>query len=230
MGPSGSETAQAARGSVETREPTKLEQANARRVAESKATVPHIYLGAELDVGRALGLTGEPDGPTLGDVVVRATAVALRRHPKLNAAYRDGRFELYSRINIGITVATEAGASVATIVDADTKSLGEIAVESRQLQAAGREGALTAPQLAGGTFTVTDLSAFAVTYDPVIHGGQAAALALGGVRETPVVRDGAVVAGRVAVASLACDARIVEPSEAAEFLTRLRSLVEAGDV
>jgi pyruvate dehydrogenase E2 component (dihydrolipoamide acetyltransferase) len=215
---------------VETRDPTKLEQANSRRVAESKATVPHIYLEAELDLERVHGLLDEADGTTLGDVVVRAAAIALREYPRLNGAYRDGRFEIYSRVNVGITVATDAGAVVATLVDADAKSLAEVAQESRRLEAAGREGALTAPQLAGGTFTVTDLSAFAVTFEPVVHGGQAAALAVGGVRDSAIVRDGNVVAGRVAVVSLACDGRIVDPSEAARFLTRLRSLVEAGDV
>jgi pyruvate dehydrogenase E2 component (dihydrolipoamide acetyltransferase) len=178
-----------------------------------------------------LATLGGAGAPTLGDVVVRAAGVALQEHPTLNGAYRDGRFEQYSRVNIGLTVATEGGTAVATVFDVDTKSVAEIAEESRALETAGREGALTAPQLAGGTFTVADLSAFAVSsYEPVIHGGQAGILALGGVRDAPVVREGDVIAGRVAGVTLACDNRIVDAAQAAGFLTRLRSLVEAEGV
>jgi pyruvate dehydrogenase E2 component (dihydrolipoamide acetyltransferase) len=232
VGSSASDTTrtETARGSVEVREPTKLEQATARRVAESKATIPHMHVDAEVAVGAAVAAAGAAGSATLGDAVVRAAALALREFPRLNAAYRDGRFELYSRINVGITVVTDSGTAVPTLFDADTKSLAEIAEEARRLEAAARDAALTAPQLAGGTFTFADLSQFAIdSHQPVVHGGQAAFLALGGVREAPLVRDGGVVAGPVARATLACDNRIVDGASAAAFLARTRTLLEGGD-
>ena len=215
-----------ARGSVEVREPSKLEQVSARRVSESKATVPHIYLTAELPVSAALAADGGAAGARLGDLVVRVAATALREFPRLNGAYRDGRFELYSRVNIGITLTGRDGPVVPTILDADTKTLEQVAADRPALETAANEGALAAPQLAGGTFTVADLGAFAVTtYEPVIQGGQAANLAVGGACPAPVVRGGQVVAGHVARATLVCDNRIVDGGEAAAFLTRLRKLV-----
>ena len=144
-----------------------------------------MYLDAEIEVTRALG-AAEAAGAALRDVVIRAAATALREFTRVNGAYRDGRFELYSRVNVGIAVTGEAGPSVPTLFDADSMTVAEIAAESRRLEDAARAGSLTAPQLAGGTFTFTDLSATAVTsYEPVIHGGQAGALALGGVATLP---------------------------------------------
>ena len=132
---------------------------------------------------RALG-AAEAAGAALRNIVIRAAATALREFTRVNGAYRDGRFELYSRVNVGIAVTGEAGPSVPTLFDADSMTVAEIAAESRRLEDAARAGSLTAPQLAGGTFTFTDLSATAVTsYEPVIHGGQAGALALGGVAD-----------------------------------------------
>ncbi|HEX2128550.1 MAG TPA: 2-oxo acid dehydrogenase subunit E2, partial [Solirubrobacterales bacterium] len=110
-----------ARGSVEVRDPSKPQQAAARRVAESKATIPHLYLDAAIQIRAAV----EPRD--LVARVVKASASALREHPAVNGAYRDGRFEAYSRINIGIVLAGRDGTVVPTIFDADTLELDEIA-------------------------------------------------------------------------------------------------------
>jgi pyruvate dehydrogenase E2 component (dihydrolipoamide acetyltransferase) len=204
VGTSGSDTGQTAKGSVEVREPTKLEQASARRVAESKATIPHIYLDAELAVagGESSDLTAH---------VIKAAADALRQHPALNGAYRDGRFETYSRVNVGVTISGEGAAVVPTIFDADTLDPVEIATRLDELRRAVNEGTLTSPQLAGGTFTVTVLESPAVTrLTPVINAGQAATLAVAG-------------AGRVIGATLACDNRMVGAPEGAAFLEAVQA-------
>ncbi|MGA7436182.1 MAG: dihydrolipoamide acetyltransferase family protein, partial [Solirubrobacterales bacterium] len=125
--PAGRKTGEAKKGTVETVELTRLQQTISRRMAESKATAPHFYLRTEVDMSRAVEVraafkeaAGEKEAvPSFNDMVVKATAIALRQHPRANGAYRDGQVELYSRINIGIAVAAENSLVVPTIGDAD---------------------------------------------------------------------------------------------------------------
>jgi len=204
-------------------------------MAESKATAPHFYLSTEVDMGKAVEArtalkASAKEGdvvPSLNDMVVKAAAIALREFPKANGAYRDGRFELYSRVNVGIAVAAEEALVVPTIFDADRKGLRQIASESRALAAKVREGKITPPELSGATFTVSNLGMFGVTaFDAVINSPQAAILSVGAVRETPVVRDGDVVPGHLMALSIACDHRILYGHEGAEVLARIRALLE----
>ena len=124
---------------------SKLQSTVARRMAESKATAPHFYLQAEVDMSRAVEAraqvkSGAREGevvPSFNDMVVKACALALREHPRANGAYRDGRFELYSRVNVGIAVAARDALVVPTVFDADRKGLRQIAADSRALAAAG---------------------------------------------------------------------------------------------
>lgn len=207
-----------ARGSVEVREPTKLEQASARRVAESKATIPHLYLDAELE------LTEELEGTRVTALLVKAAATALRGHPLLNGAYRDGRFEAYSRVNVGVAVPAKGVPVVPTVFDADSLEVDEIAARLTELAEAARSGELTSPQLAGGTFTITVVESPAVErVTPVVTAGQAAILGVGGVREAPIVHEGEVRAGRLINVTLACDHRIVGASEGTAFLEALKA-------
>jgi pyruvate dehydrogenase E2 component (dihydrolipoamide acetyltransferase) len=160
-------------------------------------------------------------------MIVKACALALREHPRANGAYRDGRFELFSRVNVGIAVAADDALVVPTIFDADRKSLGEIAATARELADRVRSQEITPPELSGATFTVSNLGMFGVTsFTAVINPPQAAILAAGAVRETPVVRDGAVVPGRLMSVTLACDHRILYGADAARFLSRVRELLE----
>ena len=207
-----------ARGAAEIREPTKLEGTSARRVAESKATIPHLYLDAELQVGPQL----EPGD--LKPALVKAVASALRERPALNGAYRDGRHETYSRVNVGIALAAADGPLVPTIFDADTLEVDAIAAQLAELDRAAAEGALTSPQLAGGTFTVIVAESPAVTaVTPVINGAQAGTLAAGGLRDAPVLRGGDVVAGRVVGITLACDSRVIGAAEGGAFLEAVKA-------
>jgi pyruvate dehydrogenase E2 component (dihydrolipoamide acetyltransferase) len=225
-----------AKGEVTVVELSRTQQTIARRMSESRATVPDFTLQADVDMeqawaGReALKASAGEDGlvPSLNDLVVKACALALREFPRVNGAYRDGHFELYARVNVGLAVAAEEGLVVPTIFDADRKTLGDIARESRELARKVREGTVSPPELSGATFTVSNLGMHGVReFVAVINPPQAAILSVGAVEERPVVRDGAVVPGRRMSVSLACDHRILYGADAAQFLARVRARLEA---
>jgi pyruvate dehydrogenase E2 component (dihydrolipoamide acetyltransferase) len=224
-----------AKGEVETRDPNKLQQTIARRMAESKATAPHFYLTIEIDMGKAVAAraaikAGSKEGdvvPSFNDMIVKACAIALREFPKANGGYRDGRFELYSRVNVGVAVAAEEALVVPTVFDADKKGLRQIAADTRAVAAKVRDGSVTPPELSGGTFTVSNLGMFGIDeFDAVINMGQAAILAVGAIREVPAARDGQIVPAQLMKATLSCDHRILYGAEGAEFLARVKQLLE----
>jgi pyruvate dehydrogenase E2 component (dihydrolipoamide acetyltransferase) len=224
-----------AKGGAQVRELNKLQQTIARRMAESKATAPHFYLTIEIDMGKAVEAraaikAAAREGevvPSFNDMVVKACAIALREFPKANGGYRDGRFELHSRVNVGVAVAAPEALVVPTIFDADEKGLRQIASDARTVAAKVRDGSVTPPELSGGTFTVSNLGMYDIdAFDAVINMGQAAILAIGAIREVPVVRDGELVPGRVMKATLSCDHRILYGAEGAEFLARVKALLE----
>jgi pyruvate dehydrogenase E2 component (dihydrolipoamide acetyltransferase) len=167
-------------------------------------------------------------GSTIG-MVVRACALALREVPRANGAYRDGHFELYSRVNVGVVVAGAEGEVIPTVFDADRKTLASLTAELAELAEGARGGVLPAPAFSGATFTLFDLgpeevlSASAITNPP-----QAAALAAGAIREAPLIRDGVVAAGSVMAVTLACDHRILYGTEAARFLAAVKEKLERG--
>jgi pyruvate dehydrogenase E2 component (dihydrolipoamide acetyltransferase) len=234
--PGVAEKPETAKGQVEVVELTRLQQTVARRMAESKATAPHFYLQAEFDMtaaveGRAKlkGLAKEDETvPTFNDMVVKACALALREHPRANGAYRDGRIELYSRINVGVAVAAQDALVVPTVFDADQKGLRRIAQETRALAARVREGSITPPELSSGTFTVSNLGMYGISnFSAVINTPQAGILAVGEVKAKPVVTDqGEIAARQLMGVTLACDHRILYGADGAIFLARVRELLE----
>lgn len=233
--PGAGEKLETARGSAESFDLTKLQQTVARRMAESKATAPHFYLTAEVDMSRAVDArkrikAAAKEGdvvPSFNDMVVKACALALREFPRANGAYRDGKVEEYSRVNVGVAVAARDALVVPTVFDADGKGLRQIATETRALAARVREGTITPPELSGGTFTVSNLGMFGVTsFSAVINPPQAAILAVGSIDEVPVVRDGEIVPGSRMSVTLACDHRILYGADGAQFLARVRDLLE----
>ena len=224
-----------AKGQVAYEDLSKTQQVIARRMAESKATAPHFYLRAEVDMSRAVegrarlkAAAGEGEVvPSFNDMVVKACALALREHPRANGAYRDGRFELYSRVNVGVAVAAEDALVVPTVFDADRKGLRQIAEDSRALAQRVRDGQITPPELSGATFTVSNLGMYGIVgFSAVINPPQAAILAVGAIEERPVVRDGEIVAAHLMQVDLACDHRILYGAPAAEFLARVKALLE----
>jgi pyruvate dehydrogenase E2 component (dihydrolipoamide acetyltransferase) len=222
------------RGDITTTEPSRAQQVIARRMAESRATIPSFEVTTEVDMTEAVKLraqfkaiAGNAPPPSYNDMVVKACALALREHPRVNGAYKDGAFEQYGRINIGIAVAAPESLVVPVVFDADEKSLGEIGRDTRALAAKVRENTITPPEVSGGTFTVSNLGMYGVAhFTAVINPGQAAILAVGELAERPVARDGAVVAGHVMAMTLASDHRILYGADAALFLRRVRELLE----
>jgi pyruvate dehydrogenase E2 component (dihydrolipoamide acetyltransferase) len=234
--PGVSEKPETAKGQVEVVELTRLQQTVARRMAESKATAPHFYLQAEIDMtaavdGRAKLKAQAKEGdvvPTFNDMVVKACALALREHPRANGAYRDGKIELYSRINVGVAVAAQDALVVPTVFDADQKGLRRIATETRALASRVRDGSITPPELSGGTFTVSNLGMYGISnFSAVINTPQAGILAVGEVKAKPVVTDsGEIEARQLMGVTLACDHRILYGADGAILLARVRALLE----
>ena len=227
--------AETAKGQVTYEELSKTQQVIARRMAESKATAPHFYLRASIDMSEAVAgraklkaLAGEGSiVPSFNDMVVKACALALREHPRANGAYRDGRFELYSRVNVGVAVAADDALIVPTVFDADGKGLRQIAAETRALATKVREGQITPPELSGATFTVSNLGMYGIDgFSAVINPPQAAILAVGAIEERPVVHDGQITTAHLMQVDLACDHRILYGAPAAEFLARIKALLE----
>jgi pyruvate dehydrogenase E2 component (dihydrolipoamide acetyltransferase) len=233
--PATAEKPETAKGTVQIEEPSKLQTTVARRMAESKATAPHFYLEAEVDMTRAVEARSRvkelagPDlnVPSFNDMVVKAAGLALREHPRANGSYRDGRFELYSRVNVGIAVAAREALVVPTIFDADRKGLWQIGEESRALAERVRDGSITPPELSGATFTVSNLGMFGIdSFAAVINPPQAAILAVGAIKERPVARDGEIATAHLMRLNLACDHRILYGAQGAEFLRRIVGLLE----
>jgi pyruvate dehydrogenase E2 component (dihydrolipoamide acetyltransferase) len=204
-------------------------------MAESKATVPHIYLHREVDMGRCLDgrerlKLDAADGeivPSVNDMVVKACAIALTEQPRINASFVDESFELHERVNVGIAVAATDALVVPTIFDADKKGLRQIAGASRDLAAKVRDGSVTPPELSGGTFTVTNLGMFGISsFQPVVNLPQAAILAVGAIADRPVRAGDGVGWRREMSLTLACDHRIVYGADGARFLDRVRVLLE----
>ena len=230
------EKPETAKGQVEVVELTKLQQTVARRMAESKATAPHFYLQAEIDMSAAVAgrkklkeMAGEGESvPTFNDMVVKACALALREFPRANGAYRDGRIELYSRVNVGVAVAAQDALVVPTVFDADQKGLRGISSETKALASRVRDGQITPPELSGGTFTVSNLGMYGVSnFHAVINTPQAGILAVGELKAKAVVTEGGEIEAREMMGvTLACDHRILYGSDGALFLKRVRELLE----
>jgi pyruvate dehydrogenase E2 component (dihydrolipoamide acetyltransferase) len=154
--------------------------------------------------------------------------LALREHPHANGSYRDGKAQLYSRVNVGVAVAAENALVVPTVFDADEKSVGEIARETHTLVERVRSGAITPPELGGGTFTVSNLGMYGVrSFTAIINPPQAGILSVGAMAPRAVVSDGAVGARNTMTLTLACDHRVLYGAEAAQFLARIKELLEA---
>jgi pyruvate dehydrogenase E2 component (dihydrolipoamide acetyltransferase) len=222
-----------ARGDTTRTRPTRLQETVARRMAESRSTVPDFELRCEVDMALAVALRAQlaeiaDPPPSYNDFIVRAVALALREFPRVNGAYRDSAFEAYSRVNVGIAVASEDALLVPTIFDTDRRSLTQIAAASRELAAKVRDGSVSPAELSGGTFSVSNLGMYGLdSFSAVINPPQAAILAVGSLKARAVVDDaGSVVARPTINLTLACDHRILYGADGARFLTRVRDLLQ----
>lgn len=215
------------KGESSVEEPDRAARTIGRRAAEIRATVPDLELGRDVDAGAAVELV-RSGAASMAAILTRAGALALRESPWANAAYRDGRFERYGRVNVGVTIQVgEASQLIAAVLDADTKSLPALTEEIDRFTARARAGELTPPEQAGTTFTLSDMGAHpgAQRWSALVIAPQAAALTAGAPFAAPVVRDGAVVPGELIALTLACDHRILFGARAAALLERIAERV-----
>ena len=213
---------------------SRVQQTVARRMSESRATVPDFAVQADVDMSSAVELRAQiksvsDPAPSLNDFVVKAVALALRRHPRVNGSYHDGEYELYERINVGVAVATENGLSVPTVLDADKRSLLDLAAETRRLAARVRDGRITPPELGGATFTVSNLGIFGIDrFAGIVNRPQAAILCVGAVTKRPAVGpDEIIVARDLMTLTLVSDHRILYGADASRFLADVRATLQA---
>ena len=216
------------KGEVRIQEPERWQQAVARRSAEARATVPHVELETVVSMDRAAEQARDLDC-TPAALVLHACALALREVPLANAAYRDGKFELYSRINVGVVVAADEMYAIPTLFDADTMSPLQLSREVERLHARARAGQLASPELSGATFTFWDAGELGLTRAaPLVVPPQAAALAAGAIQPVLQIHDEIPVPTHPMTITLACDHRILYGSRAAEFLNRVKRQLEEG--
>lgn len=205
----------------------------AKRLTQSKQTVPHFYLTTDVDMRAAVRLradyntaVGEERKISLNDLVVRACALALQQHPALNSQLDGDSIRTADSSHVGVAVSLEEGLIVPVIRDAQTKSLSAIAREVRQLADRARKGQLRPEEYSGGTFTISNLGMYDITqFQAIVNPPEAAILAVGTVRETPIVENGQVVPGKQMHLTISVDHRIVDGSAAAAFLAEVKRLL-----
>jgi pyruvate dehydrogenase E2 component (dihydrolipoamide acetyltransferase) len=214
-------------------EPSRMRRAIARRMTEAKQQIPHFYVRTEIDMSEAMRLresikkTGAMPRLTVTHILIKACAVALRRHERVNAWWEDGRVVFHEDVNIGIAVAVEDGLVVPVLHGAQQMSLEAIAERAALLTERARAGKFGGDDLSGGTFSISNVGVVDIDdLVAVINPPQAAILAVGAVKERPIVKQGKVEAAVTMRATLSCDHRVLNGVEGGEFLVELRGILE----
>ena len=211
---------------------TQMRKTIARRLAESKFTAPHFYLKLSVDMGAAVEArqainAEEGVKVSFNDMVVKAVSLALKKHPAVNSAWMDTHIRQNDHVHIGVAVAVEDGLLVPVVRHADRKSLTEIGAEVKDCAGKAREKKLQPSDWEGNTFTISNLGMFGIEdFTAIINPPDACILAVGGISDVPVVKDGAVVPGKVMKLTLSCDHRVVDGATGAAFLQEVKSLLE----
>lgn len=214
---------------------TRLRQAIGRRMVESKTTVPHFYITTEIDMAAAMALrqqinaTLPPESKvTVNDLIVKAAALALRDFPNLNAAFAGDKIMRHKHINVGSAVAVEGGLLTVVQKDTDTSTLSKVATDNRAMIGRARDGKMKPEDVEGGTFTVSNLGVYDVDhFIAIINPPDAAILAVGSVKQVPVVVDGALAIGTRMKATISADHRVTDGAEAAQYMQALQALLES---
>lgn len=213
---------------------TRMRQTIARRLVESKQQTPHFYVTMAVDMDKAMDLRaelkelGDEVGPvSVNDLVMKAAALALQKHPSVNSSFEGDAIRYHGAVHLSMAVAIEGGLITPVIRDCQAKSLVQIAAEARSLAEAARAGTLQPQQYQGGTFTLSNLGMFGVEeFSAIINPPQAAILAVSGVLEQPVVRDGQLTVGRVMRVTVSADHRATDGAQVALFLQDLKRILE----
>jgi pyruvate dehydrogenase E2 component (dihydrolipoamide acetyltransferase) len=213
---------------------TRMQQTIARRMTESRFSAPEFVLVSEVDMTEARTLlrsiAAVEDAPKVGpnDLIIKAVAAALVRHPEANAGWEGGTMVRYGRVNVGFAVALPDGLVVPVIEDADRKTLGQIAAEAKGLIRKAQTGKLAPLDYEHGTFSVSNLGMYGIDqFTPVINSPEACILGVGAIVPKPVVVDGSVVVRDRMRLTLSCDHRVIYGAQGAEFLRTLRRLLES---
>jgi pyruvate dehydrogenase E2 component (dihydrolipoamide acetyltransferase) len=204
----------------------------ARRLAESKFTAPHFYLTMEIDMGRAVEARAAMNAATgskvsFNDMVIKATSLALKQHPKVNSSWRGDTIRYNHHVHMGVAVAVEEGLLVPVVRFADTKSLAQINQEVKVFVDKAKNKKLQPSDWEGNTFTISNLGMFGIEeFTAIVNPPDACILAVGAIREVPVVKNGMVVPGHTMKLTLSCDHRVVDGASGSAFLQTLKAMLE----
>ena len=204
----------------------------AKRLSESKFTAPHYYLNVEVDMENAMAarkqINSLPDVKiSFNDIVVKAVAMALRKHPQINSTWNDNEMLLHGDINIGVAVAVPDGLVVPVVKNTDLKSMTRISAEIRDFAGRARDKKIKADEMEGSTFTVSNLGSYGIeSFTSIINQPNSCILSVGSIVEKPVVRNGAIVVGHTMKLTLACDHRTVDGATGSLYLKTLKQYLE----
>ena len=211
---------------------SQMRKAISRRLSESKFQAPHFYLTMSIDMDKAMAARASINEYIEGkvsfnDLVIKAAAVALRKHPDVNASYMGDTIRKNHHVHIGMAVAIPDGLMVPVIKFADSKSLTQISAEAKDMGKRAKEKKLKPEEYQGNTFTISNLGMFGIDeFTAIVNPPDACILAVGGISQVPVVKDGQVVPGNVMKVTLSCDHRVVDGSIGAAFLNTFKGLLE----
>ena len=204
----------------------------AKRLSESKFTAPHFYLKVTVDMDKAMEARKQMNEVaqvklSFNDIVVKAAAVALKQHPTVNSAWMGDKIRTNEHVNIGVAVAVPDGLLVPVIRYADTKSLSHISAETKEFASKAKNKELQPKDWEGSTFTISNLGMFGIDeFTAIINTPDACILAVGGINQVPVVKNGEIVPGNTMKLTLSCDHRLVDGASGAAFLNTLKGLLE----
>ena len=204
----------------------------ARRLAESKFSAPHFYLTIEIDMDEAIKArqtinTVAAVKISFNDLVIKATASALRKHPKINSSWLGDKIRYNEHIHIGVAVAVEEGLLVPVIRFADGKTLSQIATQVKEFGQKAKDKKLQPSDWEGNTFTISNLGMFGIDeFTAIINPPDACIMAVGGIKQTPVVKNGQIIPGNIMKVTLSCDHRVVDGVMGASFLNTFKQLLE----
>ena len=213
---------------------SRMRQTIARVTSDSKSSAPHFYVTAEIDMGKAMALRrdvndeSDPENRvSVNDLMVKACALALAKHPKFNSFFRGDHLEVHGAMNIGIAIALESGLILPGVSNCESKSLLQIAAATKDLISRANSGTLRNEEYSSTTFSISNMGMFDVeSFTAIIYPPHAAILAVGSVKQQPVVRDGELEVGTMMKATLSTDHRVADGAEAAQFLMEIKRILE----
>lgn len=204
----------------------------AKRLAESKFTAPHFYLTMEINMDKAIEARKSmnevsPVKISFNDMVIKAVAAALRKHPKVNSSWLGDKIRYNNHIHIGVAVAVDEGLLVPVVRFADNKTLSHISAEVKDLGAKAKNKELQPKDWEGNTFTISNLGMFGIEeFTAIVNPPDSCILAVGGIKQTPIVKDGQMVIGNIMKVTMSCDHRVVDGAIGSAFLQTFKQYLE----